>query len=115
MKRSRFSEEANAQADLSSHEALVAHLKLDNAAERSLRGLALGRKAWLFAGSDRGAERAAVMNTLIMTARLNDIDPKAWFADVFACIADHPQTRLHDFLPWVWKPQPGKPIAAQAA
>jgi transposase len=87
----------------------------NNAAERSLRGLALGRKAWLFAGSDRGAERAAVMNTLIMTARLNDIDPKAWLADVFARIADHPQTRLHELLPWVWKPQPGKPIAAQAA
>jgi hypothetical protein len=62
----------------------------DNAAERSLRGLALGRKAWLFAGFDRGAERAAVMNTLIMTARLNDIDPKAWLADLFARIADHP-------------------------
>jgi hypothetical protein len=54
----------------------------NNAAERALRGLALGRKAWLFAGSDRGADRAAVMNTLIMTARLNDIDPKAWLADV---------------------------------
>jgi transposase len=62
----------------------------NNAAERSLRGLALGRKAWLFAGSDRGAERAAVMNTLIMTARLNDIDPKAWLADLFAHITDHP-------------------------
>jgi hypothetical protein len=57
------------------------------------------RKAWLFAGSDRGAERAAVMNTLIMTARLNDIDPKAWLADLFARIADHPQTRLHELLP----------------
>lgn len=55
------------------------------------------------------------MNTIIMTARLNDIDPKAWLADVFACIADYPQTRLHELLPWVWKPQSGKPIAAQAA
>ena len=87
----------------------------NNAAERALRGLALGRRSWLFAGSDRGAERAAVMNTLIMTARLNDIDPKAWLADVFARIADHPQTRLHDLLPWVWKPQAGTPVAAQAA
>jgi transposase len=87
----------------------------NNAAERSLRGLALGRKAWLFAGSDRGAERAAVMNTLIMTARLNDIDPKAWLADLFARIADHPQTRLHELVPWVWKPQVAKPMAAQAA
>jgi hypothetical protein len=49
----------------------------NNAAERALRGLALGRRSWLFAGSDRGAERAAIMNTLIMTARLNDIDPKS--------------------------------------
>jgi hypothetical protein len=87
----------------------------NNAAERALRGLALGRRSWLFAGSDRGAERAAVMNTLIMTARLNDIDPKAWLADVFARIADHPQTRLHELLPWVWKPQAGTPVAAQAA
>jgi transposase len=54
----------------------------NNAAERSLRGLALGRKAWLFAGSERGADRATVMLTLIMTARLNDVDPKAWLTDV---------------------------------
>src|SRR6478609_2930406 len=75
----------------------------NNAAERALRGLALGRKAWLFAGSDRGADRAAVMNTLIMTARLNDIDPKAWLADVFTRIASIPQSRLHELLPWEWK------------
>ena len=77
----------------------------NNAAERALRGLALGRKAWLFAGSDRGAERAAVMYTLIMTARLNEIDPKAWLADVFGRIADLPQQRLHELLPWEWKQQ----------
>ena len=76
----------------------------NNAAERALRGFALGRKAWLFAGSDRGAERAAVMATLIMTARLNDIDPKAWLADIFARIADMPQNRLHELLPWNWTP-----------
>src|SRR3546814_3142746 len=63
----------------------------NNAAERALRGFALGRKPWLFAGSDRGAERAAVMVTLIMTAKLNDIAPQAWLADVFARIAAHPQ------------------------
>jgi hypothetical protein len=74
----------------------------NNAAERALRSLALGRKAWLFAGSDRGADRAAVMSTLIMTARLNDIDPKAWLADIFARIADIPQSRLHELLPWRW-------------
>lgn len=54
----------------------------NNAAERALRGIALGRKSWLFAGSDRGGERAAVMYTLIQTARLNDVDPQAWLADV---------------------------------
>lgn len=75
----------------------------NNAAERALRGLALGRKAWLFAGSDRGAERAAVMFTLIMTAKLNDVDPQAWLADVFARIASLPQSRLHELLPWQWK------------
>jgi transposase len=76
----------------------------NNAAERALRGFALGRRAWLFAGSDRGAERAAVMATLIMTARLNNIDPKAWLADVLARIADLPQSRLHELLPWNWAP-----------
>jgi transposase len=87
----------------------------NNAAERALRGLALGRKAWLFAGSDRGADRAAVMNTLIMTARLNDIDPKAWLADVFTRIASIPQSRLHELLPWEWKRRTEASASAQAA
>ena len=73
------------------------------AAERALRGLALGRKSWLFAGSERGAERAAVMYTLIQTAKLNDIDPQAWLADILAGIADTPQTRLAELLAWNWK------------
>ena len=85
----------------------------NNAAERASR-FALRRKAWLFAGSDRGAERAAVIATLIMTARLNDIDPKAWLADVFARIADMPQNRLHELLPWNWTP-PASRSSAQAA
>jgi transposase len=75
----------------------------NNAAERALRGFALGRKSWLFAGSDRGADRTAIMATLIMTAKLNDIDPLAWLADVLARIADIPQGRLHELLPWEWK------------
>ena len=75
----------------------------NNAAERALRGLALGRRAWLFAGSDRGGERAAVMVTLIMTARLNDIDPQAWLADVFARMPAHPYNRIQGLLPWNWK------------
>ena len=75
----------------------------NNAAERALRGFALGRKSWLFAGSERGADRAAAMTTLIMTARLNDIDPLAWLADVLARIADMPMSRLPELLPWQWK------------
>ena len=76
----------------------------NNAAERALRGFALGRKSWLFAGSERGADRAAAMATLINTAKLNDIDPLAWLADVLARIADTPQSRLPDLLPWNWAP-----------
>jgi transposase len=75
----------------------------NNAAERELRGVALGRKAWLFAGSDRGGERAAAMYTLIATAKLNGVDPRAWLADVLARIADHPALRLDELLPWHWK------------
>ena len=75
----------------------------NNSAERALRGIALGRKAWLFAGSDRGGQRAAIMYGLIATAKLNDVDPQAWLADVLARIADLPQTRLHELLPWNWK------------
>jgi transposase len=74
----------------------------NNAAERQLRGIALGRKSWLFAGSDRGGERAAVMLTLIQTAKLNDVDPQAWLADVLARIADHKITDLAALLPWNW-------------
>ena len=75
----------------------------NNAAERALRGIALGRKSWLFAGSDRGGQRTAFMLSLITTAKLNDIDPQAWLADVLARIADIPQNRLCDLLPWNWK------------
>ncbi len=75
----------------------------NNAAERALRGLALGRKSWLFAGSERGADRAAVIYTLIGTAKLNDVDPQAWLADVLARIADTPQNQLAGLLPWNWR------------
>ncbi|CAH0355136.1 IS66 family transposase [Sphingobium sp. CECT 9361] len=75
----------------------------NNAAERGLRCVPLGRKAWLFCGSDRGGERAAVIYTLIQTARLNDVDPQAWLADVLARIASHPASRLDDLLPWNWQ------------
>jgi transposase len=74
----------------------------NNAAERELRGIALGRKSWLFAGSDHGGEYAAVMLTLIHSTKLNDIDPRAWLADVLARINDHAIHRLDELLPWNW-------------
>ncbi len=86
----------------------------NNAAERALRGFALGRKSWLFAGSERGADRAAVMATLIMTAKLNDVDPLAWLADVLSRIAEYPAQRLDQLLPWNWTPR-ASAIAVQAA
>ena len=67
---------------------------------------------WLFAGSDRGGVRAAVMYTLIGTAKLNDVDPQAWLADVLDRIADLPQTRLHELLPWSWKADRQQALAA---
>ncbi len=68
------------------------------------RGIALGRKSWLFAGSDRGGQRAAAMYSLIATAKLNDVDPQAWLADVLARINDLPANRLDELLPWNWDP-----------
>lgn len=84
----------------------------NNAAERALRGIALGRKAWLFAGSDRGGERAALMYTLIQTARLNGVDPQAWLADVLARINEHKIRDLDRLLPWNWKPRSLQQAAA---
>jgi hypothetical protein len=77
----------------------------NNAAERALRGIALGRKAWLFCGSDRGGQRAAVMYSLIVTCKLNEVDPQAWLADVLARIAEHPVKALDELLPWNWRPR----------
>jgi transposase len=77
----------------------------NNAAERALRGIALGRRSWLFAGSDRGGQRAAKMYSLIVTARMNDVDPQAWLADVLARIAEHPAQKLAELLPWAWRPR----------
>ena len=74
----------------------------NNAAERALRGVALGRKAWLFAGSQRGGDRAACMYSLIVTAKMNDIDPQAWLADVLARMPNLPVSRLPELLPWNW-------------
>ena len=84
----------------------------NNTAERALRGIALGRKSWLFCGSDRGGERAALMYGLITTAKMNGIDPQAWLADVLARIADLPQNRLDELLPWNWTPATAQKQAA---
>ena len=84
----------------------------NNAAERELRAVALGRKNWTFAGSDEGGRRAAAIYSLIATAKLNDVDPQAWLADMLARLPDHPAKRIHELLPWNWRRQT---IAAQAA
>ena len=84
----------------------------NNAAERELRGIAVGRRNWTFAGSDEGGRRAATIYTLIATAKLNDVDPQAWLADMLARLPDHPAKRIQELLPWHWRPQN---IAAEAA
>jgi transposase len=75
----------------------------NNAAERALRGIALGRKSWLFAGSERGGGRAAFMYSLIVTAKMNDVDPQAWLADVLARLPGTTSSRVPDLMPWNWK------------
>ena len=72
----------------------------NNAAERSMRPMTLGRKNWLFAGSDTGGERAAAIYTLTETAKLNGLDPEDYLAKVLAMIAGHPVKRVHELLPW---------------
>ena len=77
---------------------------INNAAERALRGIALGCKAWLFAGSDHGGERAAFVYTPIATAKVSAVDPQAWLADILAYIADTPPiSRFDELLPWNWE------------
>ena len=80
-------------------------LALDNnPAERALRGVAIGRKNWLFAGSDAGGRRAAAMYSLIESAKLNGRNPQLYITDVLTRIADHPARHITDLLPWNWKP-----------
>ena len=86
----------------------------NNAAERALRGIAIGRKNWTFAGSDAGGDRAAAVYTLIETCKMNDVDPQAWLADVLARLPDHPASRVAELLPWTWKATQQSKTAAAA-
>ena len=81
------------------------HLALDNnPAERALRCVAIGRKNYLFAGSDAGGRRAAALYSLIESAKLNGLNPQHYLTDVLARIADHPARRITELLPWNWQP-----------
>jgi transposase len=86
----------------------------NNAAERALRGVAVGRRNWTFAGSDAGGHRAAAVYTLIETCKMNDVDPQAWLADVLARLPDHPASKIADLLPWNWKTNQPQSSAAAA-
>ncbi len=77
----------------------------NNAAERALRGIAVGRRNWTFAGSDAGGRRAAALYTLIETCKMNGIDPRAWLADVLDRLPGHPVRRIDELLPWNWQPR----------
>ena len=72
----------------------------NNAAERALRGVALGRSNYLFMGSDAGGQRAAAIYSLVQTAKLNGLDPEGYLREVLGCIADHPINRIDELLPW---------------
>ena len=75
----------------------------NNAAERTVRGVAVGRRNWTFCGSDSGGRRAAAIYTLIETCKLCGVDPRAWLADILARLPDHPAKRITELLPWNWK------------
>ena len=80
-------------------------LELDNnSAERAMKPVAIGRKNWMFAGSQRGGKAMAIAFTLIETAKLNKVDPQAWLTDVLSRIADHKITKLDDLMPWNYSP-----------
>jgi transposase len=75
----------------------------NNAAERSIRCVAVGRKNWTLAGSDAGGHRAAAVYSLVQTCKLNNVDPQAWLADVLARLPDYPANKIADLLPWNWQ------------
>ena len=84
----------------------------NNPAERALRCVAIGRKNYLFAGSDAGGRRAAALYSLIESAKLNGLNPQHYLADVLARIADHPARRIAELLPWNWQPLDATRVAA---
>jgi len=91
------------------------HLEIDNnAAERSLRAVALGRKNYLFAGSDAGGERAAAIYSLVGSAKLNGLDPESYLREVLGRIAEHPINRIEELLPWRLADRPVRPSALAA-
>ncbi|MDH6261802.1 hypothetical protein M2427_005751 [Bradyrhizobium sp. BR13661] len=85
----------------------------NNAAERALRGIAIGRKNWTFAGSDTGSDRAAAIYTWIETCKMNDVNPQAWLT-VLARLPDHPASQVAELLPWTWKAAQQSTTAAAA-
>jgi transposase len=86
----------------------------NNAAERALRGVAVGRRNWTFAGSDSGGRRTAAIYSLIETCKMNDVDPQAWLAYVLAKLPDHPAKRIDELLPWNWKVRQQAQVSAAA-
>jgi transposase len=82
------------------------HLPLEKRRRTGIARYCPRQKSWLFAGSDRGGQRAAAIYSLIVTAKLNNVDPQAWLADVLARIADHPAHSIDQLLPWNWQPLP---------
>ncbi|TIV13671.1 MAG: IS66 family transposase, partial [Mesorhizobium sp.] len=84
----------------------------NNAAERAIRPLTLGRRNWTFLGSDSGGERAAVFYTLVQTCKLNGINPEAYLADLIGRVSDHPANRIDELLPWNWRVQSDAKLAA---
>jgi hypothetical protein len=84
----------------------------NNVAERALRGIAITRKNFLFLGSEAGGERAAILYTVLESAKLNGLDPEAYLADVIDRMArGHPINRLAELLPWNWQRQPARMAA----
>lgn len=86
----------------------------NNAVERAMRCVAMGRKNWPFAGPGAGGHRAAAIYTLIETCKLNEVDPRAWLADVLKRLPNHPAKRIHELLPWAWGPR-SRPLAQPEA